>query len=149
MAWTRIVIVTDDDEDIRDCVAELLQDEGIDARVARHGRAALDMLEQLGDDRCVLLLDLMMPTMSGLDVLEHLERAGRLPALPVIVFTASKGYDRIDGVRHVIHKPFVMETLLRLLEEVCAPPTSQVTLRAGVARVDDASTATSAAARAG
>ena len=103
MAIDRIVIVTDDDEDIRDSVAELLREQGLDVRLAKSGRAALDLLGVLGDERSVLLLDLMMPTMSGFEVIE-LECAGRLPILPVIVCTASKEADPPSGVRHVLRK---------------------------------------------
>ena len=130
MALARTVIVADDDEDIRECVAGVLRDEGFDVRVAHHGRAALEILDQLGDDRCVLLLDLMMPVMSGLELLAVLERTGRLPGLPVIVCSASKGRASLPaGARHTIRKPIDLERLLALLAETCADPTSEVRLR--------------------
>jgi CheY-like chemotaxis protein len=130
MAFARTVIVADDDEDIRECVAGVLRDEGFEVRVAQHGRAALELLDQLGDDRCVLLLDLMMPIMSGLELLGVLERAGRVPGLPVIVCSASKARPFLPaGARHLVQKPVDLDCLLALLTETCAFPTSEVRLR--------------------
>jgi CheY-like chemotaxis protein len=127
MMRARTLIVADDDEDIRESLAEVLSDEGFDVRVANHGRAALDLLELLGDERCLLLLDLMMPVMDGFETLRLLERDGRLPALPVIVCSASKDRGPIpSGVRHVIRKPIELDSLLTLLAELCTPPTSEV-----------------------
>ena len=130
MAAGRIVIVADDDDDIRECFAGLLRDEGLDVRVAQHGRAALDLLDALGDDRCVLLLDLMMPVMSGFEVLEVLARSGRLAGLPVIVCSASNEIAPIvAGARHVLRKPLDFEALLSLLEAECFPTTTGIRLR--------------------
>jgi CheY-like chemotaxis protein len=126
----RIVIVTDDDQDIRECIVELLQEEEIDARGAEDGRAALDLLDTLGDDRCILLLDLMMPKMGGYEVIAHLERDGRLPALPVIVCTASKRAELPSSVRSVIQKPFVLEAILQALQDVATSALSEARLRA-------------------
>jgi CheY-like chemotaxis protein len=131
MVRARTVIVADDDEDIRECVAGVLRDEGLDVHVAHHGRAALDLLERLGDHRCVLLLDLMMPVMNGHEVLGLLEKAGRTPRLPVIVCSASKERDAIpSGARHVIRKPIDLDRLLTLVGETCdAPEASELRLR--------------------
>lgn len=130
MASPLTVIVADDDEDIRECIAALLRDEGLDVRVAQHGRAALDLLDELGDHRCVLLLDLMMPVMSGHELLALLSRAGRTPALPVIVCSASKERDAIPpGARHAIRKPIDLDHLLRLIAETRAARASEVRLR--------------------
>jgi CheY-like chemotaxis protein len=130
MATDRIVIVADDDEDIRECVAELLREKGIDARVAKDGRAALDLLDALGDGRCILLLDLMMPKMGGYEIISVLERAGRLPRLPVIVCTASKRAELPPSIHSVVQKPFVLGTVLQALEDAVAAATSEVRLRA-------------------
>jgi CheY-like chemotaxis protein len=125
MVKTRTVIVADDDDDIRDCIAGVLRDEGLHVRAVRHGRAALELLELLGDENCVLLLDLLMPVMSGVEALDVLERAGRLPALPVIVCSASKDRQSLPaGVRHVITKPIDLDRLLTLVPQVCASPAS-------------------------
>lgn len=130
MLGSRTIIVADDDEDIRECVASVLRDEGLDVRVAHHGRAALDLLDLLGDDHCVLLLDLMMPVMTGIEALESLRREGRIPALPVIVCSASKQCEAPPpGVRHVIKKPIDLDHLLALIAEASVWPASQARLR--------------------
>jgi CheY-like chemotaxis protein len=139
MSASRLVIVADDDDDTRECVAAILGDEGFDVRLARNGRAALDLLAVLGDERCVLLLDLTMPIMSGFEVLRLLERTGRLAALPVIVCSALKGLEQLPpGVRHVIGKPIDLEKLIdAVVEEACPARASEVRLCAGVAPVQE------------
>ena len=57
------VLVVEDDQDLRDMLADVLTDEGFDVRTAAHGELALAMLEQWRPH--VILLDLNMPVMDG------------------------------------------------------------------------------------
>jgi DNA-binding response OmpR family regulator len=93
----RRVLVVDDDDVGRSTLAEILRLEGFTVEEAEGGRAALRHLE--GGNPEVMLLDLKMPDMSGLAVLEA---AGRLsPETQVIVFTAHGSMESaIQAVRH-------------------------------------------------
>jgi len=87
------VLVVDDEESVRTFLAELLGNAGYQVRCASSGAQALEMLE--GGSFDAVLLDVVMPEMSGLEVLRHYRGAGG--AAPVIVLSALAGAD--DAVR--------------------------------------------------
>ncbi len=116
------VIYIDDEPDIRTIVEMALAlDPGIDLRVAASGRQGLAMIE--GDWRPdIALLDLMMPEMSGRDLLHHLRATAEFAALPIVFITASArqaDVDRYlaDGADGVIVKPFDPLTLARTVRD--------------------------------
>lgn len=65
---TAAVLIVDDDDDIRDVVRELLEDEGYDVQEARHGEDALRFLRK-ATSPYVVLLDLRMPVLDGVAVI--------------------------------------------------------------------------------
>jgi CheY-like chemotaxis protein len=67
----RIVLIVEDDEDIRTTTADILLEEGYSVRLAANGKEALGWL-RAGLRPCVILLDLMMPVMSGYEFLKTL-----------------------------------------------------------------------------
>jgi CheY-like chemotaxis protein len=87
----QLVLLVDDDEDFRSAFAETLHDDHVDTTLAPGGEAALEILERLGRTRHrfpdLILMDLMMPRMSGLEALQHLKRHPRWRSIPVMVLT--------------------------------------------------------------
>jgi CheY-like chemotaxis protein len=81
------VLIVDDNDDSRTLMAEALRMDGYEVLEARGGREALEMLQHV--DPAAVVLDLMMPDMSGQEVLATLRRSGRLEKLRVIVLTGS------------------------------------------------------------
>lgn len=117
------VLVVDDDDEIRTLLGALLTDEGYAVREANDGREALDLLHEDGDLPSLILLDLMMPVMNGLEVLDELAASERLRDIPVIAMTAAP--DKAVGrpFAAVVEKPFEITVLLdeiRQLEEGAA-----------------------------
>ncbi|AUN98247.1 response regulator [Bacteriovorax stolpii] len=97
----KTVLIIEDDMDIRELVAEILTDEGYITKTAENGRVGLDYLIACPKDSlpdCVIL-DLMMPVMTGLQVMEYLlsNHANDLAKLPIIITTA-KGNPKEDLV---------------------------------------------------
>jgi len=91
--YTRILIA-DDDIELTGLLREYFESEGFDVRLAHDGRSALDEARQPGLD--LVVLDVMMPAMNGLDVLKELRKESRLP---VIMLTArGDDLDRILGL---------------------------------------------------
>lgn len=118
------VLVVDDDPAIREFVGDILELEGYDVRFAEDGFVALAQIEADRPD-CVLL-DVMMPGMSGHEVLAAIRKADGGPQLPVIILTAAADEAQSwqawsGGVDYFLAKPFEAEQLLRFLEFLFAP----------------------------
>jgi CheY-like chemotaxis protein len=101
------VLVVEDTEDARDILARMLRLGGFTAITAEDGFAALQALEQGVPD--LVLLDLMMPKMNGVELLDRLRHDPRWRNVPVILLTAmSEGRlitDAVNlGVQDVILK---------------------------------------------
>jgi CheY-like chemotaxis protein len=80
----RTILFADDNAHIREHCRSVLEDEGYRVVVAGDGVDALRLCEEVGP--AVAVLDISMPRMTGLDVLERLKLAA--PEMPVILFTA-------------------------------------------------------------
>jgi two-component system response regulator CpxR len=100
------VLVVDDDEAIRQVVSEVLRDEGYDVVCAENGLVALRELSNHHPD--LVLLDLMMPVMSGWEVLEELQANDELSRIPVVVVSAMTA----PGVSEHLAKPIDLDHLL-------------------------------------
>src|SRR5260370_17096199 len=78
------ILVVEDDEDIREAIGEILLEEGYDVALAENGQEALEKLAEL-QRPCLLLVDLVMPEMDGLDLMAALSKNDRLATIPVAV----------------------------------------------------------------
>ena len=110
-----VVLVVDDDEDNTVIASTILRTHGYDVRVAPSGPVALKILEAEPID--LVLLDVMMPEMSGIEVLDRIKANPRLATLPVILVTAkSQDEDVLTGYKcgadYYITKPFTSRQLL-------------------------------------
>ncbi|HEX8702846.1 MAG TPA: response regulator [Myxococcaceae bacterium] len=111
------VLIVEDDEDIRAAMAELLEGEGFEVSVASNGQEGLEVLEQLGQP-CLVLLDLMMPVMSGEDFLRHVRENPQFAPVPVIIVTAS-GRQPLPGAQGILKKPFEIGDLFATVAAHC------------------------------
>ena len=112
---TRILVV-DDDEDIRSIVGEILEDDGYEVEEAENGREALEKLTAMSQAPALVLLDMMMPEMTGAQVLLALAGNRRLAAMPVVVLSAQP-VANANGARKVVRKPLSRDALLALVHE--------------------------------
>lgn len=118
-----MIFILDDDEAVRDSLQVLLECEGLAARAFASGREFLDAVRpQAGD--CVLL-DLHLPGLGGLDVLEGLRRRGE--DVPVIVLTghpspAARSRAAAAGALAFVEKPYRADALLDLIHQALRPP---------------------------
>jgi two-component system, chemotaxis family, chemotaxis protein CheY len=122
----RTVLVVDDDADLREAVADLLEDAGYRVLTAEHGRAALNSLRG-SDLPDVILLDVMMPVMNGLEFACKMRTEPRLANLPIIIFTAHTDHGRAAeaaGAAASLKKPVNAQLLLETVEAVArrGPP---------------------------
>ena len=120
---TAQILVVDDNGDLRDYISNVLQRQGYQVRTAHHGIAAAEMLETYQPD--LILTDLMMPRMSGLELLQQVRHNERLNSIPVVLLTAKVDDEtRIEGVEQgadaYLGKPFNDRELLAEVRNLLA-----------------------------
>jgi two-component system, chemotaxis family, chemotaxis protein CheY len=118
------VLIVEDDRDFRDALQTLLTLHGLDVFCALDGQEALDMLHR-GLGPCVILLDLMMPRMSGAQFRHAQQGDPDLQTIPVVVLSASangRTEARAMGISDFMKKPIDLDHLLETVERYCGHP---------------------------
>jgi len=110
-----LIFVVDDDPDVRELVEYKLIQSGHDVRSATNGQDALRLVPEADAD--LLLLDVMMPGLSGFDVLERLRSQDSTRELPIIMLTAKAQDADSDrgftlGANDYVFKPFSPRELM-------------------------------------
>jgi DNA-binding response OmpR family regulator len=117
------ILVADDDMDIRDLVAFKLEQAGFEVTAVDNGLAALTSARQALPD--LVVLDVMMPGMSGIDVCRELRGDRSTSGLPIILLTARAQEGDVEvgfgvGADDYIVKPFSPRELVSRVEAVLA-----------------------------
>lgn len=118
-----IVLIAEDDSDIRDLIVFKLEQAGHTVLAAENGQAALKVAAGRTPD--VALLDVMMPGMSGLDVCRALRERPETARIPIIMLTARAQESDVQtglkaGADDYIVKPFSPRDLTQRVETVLA-----------------------------
>ena len=126
MSATRVLVV-EDDPSVRGLLHTLLSAEGYDVATASDGLAGL--VKATANHPALVLLDLMMPDLGGVRVLEELRDDPELADIPVIVVTgkidAVPGMRQLLGEDNVFVKPFAVAELLTRVGDVTGGPVSE------------------------
>jgi CheY-like chemotaxis protein len=131
------ILIVDDDPDLLAMLFTELVEEGFSIVAASHGQQALDLLER-GLRPHVILIDLMLPRVTGVDVLTHIRADPELRTIPRIVMTGSS--QRVGIVADAVFaKPFDHDELLRAIHRLIVPRTSTDGAGTGRASADDRS----------
>jgi CheY-like chemotaxis protein len=121
------VLLVDDDADVREIVRELLTSDGYEVSSAIDGKEALERLATMVDAGLplpdVLVLDFVMPGLSGLGILKALARMSRLP--PTVILTGFPDpsvdtFARKLGALRVLRKPVDADALCAAVGEAAA-----------------------------
>jgi len=111
------ILVVEDELDALDMLAVLLEDEGYEVIPAHNGREGLDALKRSRVD--LIVTDVMMPFMSGEQMLAEVKKDPNLRDIPIIVMSAG------DGVRAArrfhcayFQKPMVVDDFLRVVKKL-------------------------------
>ena len=122
MAKLRKILVVDDDAGIRNNLSDVLSDRGFKVTVARDGEESLKQMKTRRFD--LLITDINMPRMDGLELLRRMKKAGRKER--IIVMTGKPaGYKNRKGdippVFSQLRKPFRMKKFLDVVASAFAP----------------------------
>lgn len=114
------VLVVDDDADARETLREFLELHGYAVETAANGVEAL-RIAKADHPPCLVLLDLMMPWMTGWEFAAELQKIGRLSAVPVIVVSGVENThaNEMPQVVADVSKPVDLSRLKALLQRYC------------------------------
>jgi CheY-like chemotaxis protein len=124
MVSSSYILIVEDDDDIREALAQILQLEGYVVREAANGREALDISAQ-HPKPSLILLDLMMPVMDGYQFRAEQMKDANLSKVPVVVISADTSvYEKMAsfGAAAVLPKPISLDRLLRAVEGLYPSP---------------------------
>ncbi|MBR0154793.1 MAG: response regulator transcription factor [Treponema sp.] len=119
------VLIVEDDPGISEFIDLELKHEGFETCVANTGRKALEQFEKFNPN--LILLDVMLPEISGLEVLRRIRKTSEVP----VIMVTAKGdtYDRVNGLDagadDYIPKPFEIEELLARMRAVLRRTTKE------------------------
>lgn len=130
MSLCKSVLVVEDDEDVRDCILQVLQDEGYSVEVAVDGKEGLEKLAKMPVPTLVLL-DLMMPSMNGWEFLDVQKKDPALAEHKIVTISAVKANKSIEDSTPLetdgsIKKPIHLELLWEKVTEFCGPSRATV-----------------------
>lgn len=119
------ILVVDDEEAVREALSLVLGKAGYTVKTAANGQSGLELLQQ-GPLPDVILLDLMMPVMTGFEVLAALRMQPAWSAIPVVVLTAAVG-DSAENlhVAAALRKPFALSDVQASIHIALASKRSQ------------------------
>ncbi|MGA7120197.1 MAG: response regulator [Polyangiaceae bacterium] len=112
----RLVLIVDDEEGAREALREVVEMVGCSAIVATNGAEALELVAE--HRPCLMILDLVMPVMTGVQVIEALRKDPALGGLSIVVSTSAPG--RAPPGVPVLAKPIDIAALWACLRRSCS-----------------------------
>jgi len=115
------VLIIDDNKELTYLFSRLMEKAGHECTVSNFGRTGLALLLDQAFD--VAILDIEIPDLSGIKIIDALEKSGKLKERKIVVLSASSLSDekleelRRRGVHACLRKPVEMDLLLKILEE--------------------------------
>jgi CheY-like chemotaxis protein len=117
-----MILIIEDDEDIRESLKELLEDEGYSVASSGNGREALEYLRSTTELPHLILLDLMMPVMDGYAFRAEQKSDETISKIPVIVMSADVRAEakaaELQAVE-IARKPLGIKAILELIHRHC------------------------------
>ena len=131
LVGSETVLLVEDDDALRELGREMLQAYGYTVLLAADGAAALELAQNHPDPILLLMTDIMMPRMGGIELAERLST--QRPELKILYTSGyndgGSSLERLAGARYV-QKPYAMEDLARIVRELLDSPASRLWPRA-------------------
>jgi len=117
------VLIVDDSEINRDLAQRILSEQGAKVSLAVDGKAALEWLSNHPDEVDLVLMDVQMPVMDGIEATRQLRQMPQFNDLPVVALTAGafkvqQDAARAAGMTHFISKPFDVPSTIALIQQI-------------------------------
>lgn len=116
-----LVLIADDEEDIKIILSMYLENMGYDIVTAYDGLDALETIKERKPD--IILMDIMMPTLDGIEVVRQIKAIDSLKDIPVIMLTAAAHSSMVEkamaaGAEDYIAKPFEPEKVHEVIQHI-------------------------------
>ncbi len=115
----RTILVVEDDDDIRNAIVDLLENEGYNTQSAINGKDALEKLRVIKERPCLVLLDMMMPIMNGREFLDEVMKDSLLAPIPVLIVSAVADKSNTEGSVGFLKKPIDIDVVLKVVSQYC------------------------------
>lgn len=117
MGTARKILVIEDEDHVAEVIQAVLRENGYEVQRARDGQAGLKAALAEDGGISAVILDLMLPRVSGFEVLRQIRTASSRPGLPVLLLTgkageAYEGYGEAIGANAYLTKPFDIDVLV-------------------------------------
>lgn len=113
------ILIIDDDADIRMTVSEMLIGHGFPVMEAANGKIGLRVLREAPKKPILILLDLMMPVMGGMEFLSIVQEDSDLNNIPIVVVSAfESGLHDVAHAKKLVRKPTSIPELLKTVHDV-------------------------------
>jgi DNA-binding response OmpR family regulator len=123
---TNTILIVEDDPDIAECLQYNLELADFPTRVARTGEECLASMLEVEKHPALVLLDLHLPDMDGLEICRQLRAEPRTQSIPIIMLTAfatdadrTRGFE--TGVDNYITKPYSMREVVSIIQATLSP----------------------------
>jgi CheY-like chemotaxis protein len=121
MEHSKAILLVDDESDLRQAMAWLLEYHGYAVETAANGKEALAKLDQI-EPPCLIILDLMMPEMNGWELRESLLRRPELADVPIVLVSGNMDIEKaarsLNAVDYLT-KPVDFSRLFGVIEAYC------------------------------
>lgn len=122
VACSDLVMVVEDDQDVRQAISEVLEDNAYRSLTASNGQEAMDELRSGAQRPCLILLDIMMPIMDGWQFRSLQQQDPQLSDIPIVVLTAHADIQeagRRMQAAACLKKPVQLASLLATVDQIC------------------------------
>ena len=116
----RSILIVEDEEGIRQGLKDLLELEGYTVFTAVNGEEGLRVLHKM-ERPCLILLDLLMPVMNGMEFLSAKGHDDMIAQIPVCIVSGVADKPDMNGAVGFIKKPIDLEILLKFIKDYCDP----------------------------
>ncbi|MBY0414468.1 MAG: response regulator [Bdellovibrionales bacterium] len=116
---TKNILIVEDDKDIRESMKDALEIEGYKVLMASNGNEGLASLRS-NDHTCMILLDLLMPTMGGREFMDIVQNEEKISSIPIFIHSSVANKENTIGAAGWIKKPADLSVILRAVKSYCS-----------------------------